>query len=326
MRELGLSMVDCMVKIEKIAFVISYLQDMNLINFGKAQIAESKDVAAFLQMFLYSLNSLNSPDAQIIYFAQVLTRLRHTPVNELSTEDEKHFRIVVATMAERCGHSKFAAEIRDELFRITHNKEYRKMRAAIEKAFGLKYPEMEAHVQTTADLIKDVLAAVKISPDQYKISARVKLPYSSWEKMQSLQIKNPGLLKDLFGVSLIVKDDAMVYRIIDLIRQAFVGIYHESTNDRPRIARFLKKTGVGEFVDQIQAPRKSGFSALFYHCRTELGLPIEIQVTSEKRQKVNKGGAAAHWKHKIRREVKASYGIEMGEIDDLKDRDDNLVL
>ena len=190
----------------------------------------------------------------------------------------------------------------------------------VERTYSLKFSELQTHVGKTTDLIREILEVVGINPGLYTIEDRVKLFYSAWEKMQSLKVKKVGLLKDLLGIKVIAADDKLAYRIMDLLQQAFGPVDGKGFSDQHGLVRYLKKIGYESYMDQIAEPRQSGFSALFYHCLTELGLPLELQVTSRERDKVNNLGKAAHWKHKIRREVKSTYGIEIGELADPGDQ------
>lgn len=320
MRDKGLTSVDCELHFDRVRIVLSRLERLLSASIDQAQPAIAEDVVEYLRWFSRQLEGgKGEQHLPAAYLAAVVARLRRVPANGLEQAEERQLRIVTASMAERLGFSDYAAEIRDQLFRISHNKEWRRMRALVERAYGLTYPELEAHIGKTADLAREVLDAVNIPSYLFDISGRVKLPYSAWEKMQSIHVTSAGLLKDMLGLSMVAADDALAYRAMDLMRQAFLPAARGNFKDRFHLVRYLERIGYEPFMDQIQQPRGSGFTALFYHSLTGLGLPMELQVTSRERDRVNRSGRAAHWMHKIRREVESTYAIKLGELPDLGD-------
>ena len=318
MRDKGLTSIDCELHFDQVRNVLRQLDRLLSASPDSKPPARAEDVVEYLRWFSCQLEQGKEAEhLQATYLSAVLARLRRVPAKGLEQAEERQLRIVTASMAERLGFSDLAAEIRDQLFRISHNREWRRMRALVERAYGLSYPELEAHMGKTADLAREVLDAVNIPAYLFDINGRVKLPYSAWEKMQSIHVASAGLLKDMLGLGMVAADDALAYRVMDLMRQAFLPVARGNFRDRFGLVRYLGSIGYEPFMDQILEPRGSGFTSLFYHCLTELKLPMELQVTSRERDKVNRSGKAAHWKHKIRREVESTYGIRLGELPDL---------
>ncbi|MEA3493629.1 MAG: hypothetical protein U9R38_04495 [Candidatus Margulisiibacteriota bacterium] len=291
---------------------------------GLMRIQNAGDIHTYLQLFLNVLgfDSSYKQETYLEYFATVLGKLRHTPVRALKKEEERNLRVVVAPLAERRGFSGLAAMIRNEIFRISYNRAYNHFRRKIEKATGLTYSEMELHLQDTVNLIREVIAAAGIAPEDYEIFFRVKLPYSAWEKMQANKISDPGQVHDLLGMSIVAENDRLVRRIEKLIPQVLPNLSLENFKDPHELLPHMRENRLPTYKDQIAKPADSGFSAITMIRLTMLKLPAEVQVTSRERDRINREGVAAHWKHKIRREIKHFYGIEIAELADLVEHKD----
>ena len=271
-----------------------------------------KDIKDFLCLFLVRLRAGVEDEGERVtleYFSHVLGQLKYRSPGGIDAGYEQHLRVVVAPLAERCGFKDLADMIRDQIFRLTRNRLYLRIKEKIEKTVGLSYSEMELHLQQMAELVRTVLTVVNIPPSDYRIDFRVKLPYSLWEKMESSRIRKPGHIYDLFGINVAAKDDWLAYRIVDLLLQVFPEISGENFEDKHGLVAFMKRRSFPHYKDEIIKPKESGFSAVTVRRLSLLKLPLEIQVTSSARDKVNREEAAAHWKHKIAREINHFYHL-----------------
>jgi len=275
--------------------------------------------AADIRKFLIAFSNILAFD-HFRYFPTILGKLRHMRPGELDLGAERHLRVAVTSMGECLGFADLAALIRNEAFRITHNSEYEPVRQAVEAALGLSYSEAELHLHNTAEIIHEALAKIGISAEDYDILVRVKTPYSVWEKMRNYKIEKVGWLHDLLGISVVAKDDRSAYRLAGIIEQILPELSPENVNDRHGLVTNMKKRGLEFYTDEIADPKPSGFSAITMMRVTDLGLPMEVQITSRKRDKINRQGRAAHWKLKFLREVKHLYPeINVDEFGDLSE-------
>jgi len=297
----------------EVAYNVQKIQRLSHLDIGSQPISSVGDIRKFLNKFLLDLTLTNEPWVDSLeYFSSVLGRLRHTAVRGLSRREEKHLRIVVASMAEKCGFTKLAAEIRNEIFRINYNRSHERTKKEVEEVLGMTYPEAQLHLQNTAELITEALLKIGIPVGAFEVSVRTKTPYSVWEKIQTIFRKTnkritPALLHDLLGISVITIDKRLAYRIVAAIQQLLPKLSAENFADRYGLLPFMPKNGSLIYSDEIATPKKSGFSAITMMRVTEMRLPVEIQVTTHKRDQVNRRGKAAHWKFKICREIEHFY-------------------
>jgi PAS domain-containing protein len=282
------------------------------------EIGEGINAAGDLRIFMQRiLNALYLPEdrgwAYLEHFALVLGRLKARVAGTLIGEEEKKIRVAEAPLAEMLGYDILAAQIRDEVFRLTRPAEHQQVKQRVEAILGLTYREAELHLQDTADLIREALAALGISSQEYEITVRVKTPYSAWEKMQNYNIEKVGWLHDLLGISVVTKDDRLAYRLSDIIKQILPELSPENYDDQHGLLLEMGRKQLLFYSDEIAYPKKSGFSAITLMRLTDLKLPVEVQITTHERDKVNRHGKAAHWKLKFKREVEHFYPAIKGE-------------
>lgn len=300
---------------------IDYLENALNMDIGRVEIKGAQDITNYLQQFLIKLKANGDRERQkevhLEFFAVVLGKLQQTREEDLIWEEERNLRVALAPMAERCGLSGIAAQIRNEIFRITRPRTFERLKQEVESALGLSYSEAELHLQAVADLLREALLKAGIAPEDFKVTVRVKSPYSAWEKIQTLFKKTkekitPALLHDLLGISVTVKDDSLPYRSSAAVRQILPVLSPENYNDKNGLLPAMVKRGSDISSDEISDNKTSGFSAITLMRVTELGLPVEVQVTSFERNQRNYSGEAAHWKMKFRREVRHFYpGVEL---------------
>jgi hypothetical protein len=291
--------------------LIHSLEEALACDVGAVNITEEAEIISHLK---HLVGRLKNEATRLNYFATVLGRLRFCKTGGLSKRELENLRVMVAPMAERFGFSDIAAEIRNEIFRISYHRDFAKMKRFIEQATGMNYHELGLHLEDMAQLVKQVLEKAGFDPTKTNIQFRAKLPYSAWEKMRACRIDNPGQLYDLLGINVVLSGDRELYQVVDLLEQIFPAISRHNFKDQHGLLAYLRRDKVPLFKDQILKPAPSGFSALTTRRLTTLDLPLEIQLTTFARHEVNSKGVAAHWQHKLRREIKTFYGLDIDEI------------
>jgi hypothetical protein len=287
------------------------IEDLLNKNVSKVTIGSAKELLDFLKDFAAGLDKSK---VRLEYFAAVLGRLRYTRVGGLEPGEVRHLRAIVAPLVEKYGYADLAAMIRNEIFRIHYNRQYLRTKRSIEKAAAMNYQELNLHLQDMAGLLRQALAAEGLELTDSDIQTRVKLPFSVWEKMQSSGMKRAGHVYDILGVNLVLGSEPDIRLALGLIEQVFPSIARGNFNDRQGLVSYMERSGTPDYKNNIARPRKSGFSAITLRRLTTLGLPIEIQLTTPERHKLNTGGLAAHWKHKMRREIRTFFGFDVKEI------------
>lgn len=184
---------------------------------------------------------------------------------------------IYAPLANRLGLNNIKTELENLSFKFEHPEQY----AAIQ--------EKLASTQASRDsLFDNFTAPIRASLDkmgyEYEIKARVKSPYSIWNKMQQKQVTFDQIY-DILAVRIIFKPKHKEEEVNDCfnIYVAISQIY-KSHPDRLR--------------DWVNHPKANGYQALHVTLMSKQGKWIEVQIRSERMDEMAEQGFAAHWKYK----------------------------
>ena len=184
---------------------------------------------------------------------------------------------IYAPLANRLGLNKIKTELENLSFRYDHPQEY----ANIEH----KLADTEAQRDT---LFSQFTAPIKEELDklgvEYKIKARVKSPYSIWNKMQNKHVSFSEIY-DILAVRIIVTPKVRENEVNECFN-VYVAIskLYKSHPDRLR--------------DWLNHPKANGYQALHVTLMSKQGRWIEVQIRSDRMDEVAEKGFAAHWKYK----------------------------
>ena len=184
---------------------------------------------------------------------------------------------IYAPLANRLGLNKIKTELEDLSFRYEHPDKYEDIR----KKLSLSEEERNT-------LFADFTAPIRESLDsmgiQYEIKARVKSPYSIWNKMQNKHVTFDEIY-DILAVRIIFTPQVRANEIYECfnIYVALSKIY-KSHPDRLR--------------DWLNHPKANGYQALHVTLMSKQGRWIEVQIRSDRMNEIAEQGFAAHWKYK----------------------------
>ncbi len=184
---------------------------------------------------------------------------------------------IYAPLANRLGLNKIKTELENLSFRYDHPQEY----ANIEH----KLADTEAQRDT---LFSQFTAPIKEELDKlgvkYKIKARVKSPYSIWNKMQNKHVAFSEIY-DILAVRIVVTPKERENEVNECFN-VYVAIskLYKSHPDRLR--------------DWLNHPKANGYQALHVTLMSKQGRWIEVQIRSDRMDEVAEKGFAAHWKYK----------------------------
>ena len=184
---------------------------------------------------------------------------------------------IYAPLANRLGLNKIKTELEDLSFRYEHPDKYEDIR----KKLSLSEEERNK-------LFADFTAPIRESLDsmgiQYESKARVKSPYSIWNKMQNKHVTFDEIY-DILAVRIIFTPQVRANEIYECfnIYVALSKIY-KSHPDRLR--------------DWLNHPKANGYQALHVTLMSKQGRWIEVQIRSDRMNEIAEQGFAAHWKYK----------------------------
>ena len=185
---------------------------------------------------------------------------------------------IYAPLANRLGLNKIKTELEDLSFRYEHPEEYAQIEA--------KLQETQAERE---EVFREFTAPIRARLDKmgisYRLMARVKSPYSIWNKMQTKNIPFEEVY-DLYAMRIIFDcdDPSQEKTICWNIYAAITDIYRL----HPERTR-----------DWISNPKANGYQALHLTVMGPDGNWVEVQIRSRRMDEIAEKGFAAHWKYKI---------------------------
>ena len=184
---------------------------------------------------------------------------------------------IYAPLANRLGLYKIKTELENLSFKYEHPEEY----AEIEEKLNATAAERDK-------VFNDFTAPIRTQLDKmglkYRILARVKSIYSSWNKMQTKHVPFEEIF-DLLAVRIIFEPRNEEEELNDCF-DIYVSIskIYKPHPDRLR--------------DWVSHPKANGYQALHVTLMGNNGQWIEVQIRSERMNDVAEQGFAAHWKYK----------------------------
>ncbi len=194
---------------------------------------------------------------------------------------------IYAPLANRLGLNKIKTELENLSFKFEHPEEY----ASIEAKLASTQEQRDILFQQFTDPIRQALDQMGI---QYEVKARIKSPYSIWNKMQTKRVA----FEEIY--------DILAVRIIFTPKNREEEI-NESFNIYVKISQ-LYKSHPDRLRDWLNHPKANGYQALHVTLMSKQGRWIEVQIRSDRMDEIAEQGFAAHWKYKEGEEVTEDDG------------------
>lgn len=184
---------------------------------------------------------------------------------------------IYAPLANRLGLNKIKTELENLSFRFEHPEEY----ASITNKLSFTKEQRDRLFELFTAPIKETLDTMGID---YELKARVKSPYSIWNKMQTKHVTFDEIY-DILAVRIIFTPKVRADEIDECFK-IYVAIsrIYKSHPDRLR--------------DWLSHPKANGYQALHVTLMSKQGRWIEVQIRSDRMNEVAEQGFAAHWKYK----------------------------
>ncbi|MDO4158958.1 MAG: RelA/SpoT family protein [Prevotellaceae bacterium] len=267
----------------KVALIVDGLTKISGGIFGEQASAQAEN---FKKLLLTMSNDIR------VILIKICDRL-HNMRTLASQPANKQYKIagetlyIYAPLANRLGLNKIKTELENLSFKFEHPEEYR----LIEEKLA---DTQESRESLFADFTKPIRAALDKMGFEYEIKARVKSPYSIWNKMQTKHITFEQIY-DILAVRIIFKPKKREEEVNECfnIYVAMNQIY-KSHPDRLR--------------DWVNHPKANGYQALHVTLMSKQGRWIEVQIRSDRMDEVAEQGFAAHWKYKEGDEITEEDG------------------
>ena len=247
-------------------------------NFKKLRLTMSDDIRVILIKICDRLHNMRTLDSQ--------------PAN-------KQYKIagetlyIYAPLANRLGLNKVKTELENLSFKFEHPEEYNAITQKLTRT-------QESRDELFDKFTEPIRQALDDMGVKYEIKARVKSPYSIWNKMQNKHITFDEIY-DILAVRIIFTPNKREEEINECfnIYVAISKIY-KSHPDRLR--------------DWLSHPKANGYQALHVTLMSRQGSWIEVQIRSDRMDEIAEQGFAAHWKYKDG--VEEEYTEDEGELND----------
>ncbi len=184
---------------------------------------------------------------------------------------------IYAPLANRLGLNKIKTELENLSFKFEHPDTY----ASIERKLESTKQSRDQLFSQFTDPIREVLDKMGV---KYAIKARLKSPYSIWNKMQTKHVTFEEIY-DILAVRVIYTPDSSEDEINECFR-IYVAISK------------LYKAHPDRLRDWLNHPKANGYQALHVTLMSKQGRWIEVQIRSARMDEMAEQGFAAHWKYK----------------------------
>ncbi|MBR5657088.1 MAG: bifunctional (p)ppGpp synthetase/guanosine-3',5'-bis(diphosphate) 3'-pyrophosphohydrolase [Prevotella sp.] len=231
-------------------------------NFKKLLLTMSDDIRVILIKICDRLHNMRTLDSQ--------------PAN-------KQYKIagetlyIYAPLANRLGLNKIKTELENLSFKFEHPEEYEN----ISRKLSMTKEQRDKLFEQFTEPIREELDKMNLT---YEIKARVKSPYSIWNKMQTKHVP----FEEVY--------DILAARIIFTPNKREDEI-NECFNIYVAISK-IYKSHPDRLRDWLNHPKANGYQALHVTLMSKQGRWIEVQIRSDRMNEVAEQGFAAHWKYK----------------------------
>ncbi len=184
---------------------------------------------------------------------------------------------IYAPLANRLGLNKIKTELENLSFKFEHPEEFKSIEDKLADTRKLRDTLF-------ADFTDPIRKALDKMGMEYEIKARVKSPYSIWNKMQNKHIPFEQIY-DILAVRIIFTPKSRDEEVNECFK-IYVAIsqIYKSHPDRLR--------------DWVNHPKANGYQALHITLMSKQGKWIEVQIRSDRMDEMAEQGFAAHWKYK----------------------------
>ena len=257
----------------KIAMIVDGLTKISGGIFGDKASAQAENFKKLLLTM--------SDDIRVILI-EICDRL-HNMRTLASQAPNKQYKIagetmyIYAPLANRLGLNKIKTELEDLSFKYEHPEEYKDITNKLSMS-------EEQRKKLFKDFTSPIRAALDSLGIQYEIKARVKSPYSIWNKMQNKHVSFDEIY------------DILAVRIIFTPKERANEI-NECFNIYVAISR-IYKSHPDRLRDWLNHPKANGYQALHVTLMSKQGKWIEVQIRSDRMDEIAEQGFAAHWKYK----------------------------
>lgn len=184
---------------------------------------------------------------------------------------------IYAPLADRLGLGSIKSELENLSFKYEYPDDYQ----LIQQKLADSQMQREDAINDFTPAVREVLDRMGVD---YKLLARVKSPFSIWQKMKRKQVPFEEVY-DILAIRIVFRPKDRKQEIAECyaIYAALTQIY------TPHPTRFR---------DWLAVPKANGYQALHNTFMSKSGKWIEVQIRTDRMDDIAEQGFAAHWKYK----------------------------
>ena len=249
------------------------IQDIN-------QLTLSEEIEDIRRMFLVMSNDMRVVIIKLggIYYDISILNL---PLDDSQWRFVKQVKDIHVPLAERLGLDKLKQNLYDNVIRLEHPDEYRRLKMTIES----HREENEKQLAITKERIQKILDDLKINGE---IVCRIKHISSIFNKLHNKRVTLDQIY-DILAMRVIVDTVEECYSVLGRIHSIY-------------------KPMAGRVKDYIASPKPNGYKSLHTTIIVENQHPLEVQIrTKEMHRESEFGGVCAHWLYKEKKDKKSDF-------------------
>lgn len=226
------------------------------------------------------LSYSKDPRVTLIKLADRLEVMRNIDLLPKSSQERKvtETMLLYIPIAHQLGLYNLKSELENIFFRYTDPEHFREVTNNLKATQSQRDAIAESFIKP----LKDKISAEGI---EYSIKQRTKTAYSIWKKMQKQGVDFGGV-KDVLAIRIIIKCDDNKELEHELCWKVYSIVTEEYKPDTKRLR------------DWISKPKENGYESLHTTVSFEGDTSLEVQIRTERMDRIAENGNASHWSYK----------------------------
>lgn len=253
---------------EEIAQLVESLSKLDQIKFENHIEAQAENLRKMMLAMTRDIRVILIKLADRLHNMRTLSALPREKQRRIARETLE----IYAPIANRLGMNSFRLEFEENGFAHLYPIRYQVLKKAVQKARGHRkeiVSQLQTHLQSSLE--KSGIAS-------FRVMAREKHLYSLYKKMKQKDLSLSEIM-DLYALRILVDTVDSCYRLLGVVHNCYKPMH-------------------GRFKDYIAVPKVNGYQSLHTVVLGPHGIPVEIQIRTEKMHHMAENGIAAHWLYK----------------------------
>ncbi len=253
---------------DKVAELVEGVSKLTQINFESREEAQAENFRKMMLAMAKDIRVILIKMADRLHNMQTIEALDLGRKRRIARETLE----IYAPIAHRLGMHAFRVEFEELSFKTLYPLRYRVLKKSLKQGRGHR-----------KEILSSVKKAIQFKLDEFHLAhfrllSRKKHLYSLYKKMKRKRLSLTEIL-DVYALRVVVASHDECYRVLGVVHALFKPI-------------------TGRFKDYIAIPKANGYQSIHTAVIGPFGAPIEIQIRTEKMNRIAENGIASHWVYK----------------------------